>query len=324
MGAREPIPGIEAVRPDDQLLDAYSETVASTVEMARDAVVFISVQGKQQSGSGSGFVFTPDGYVLTNSHVVRGAMAVEVSRLDGTRTEAQLVGEDMDTDLAVLRIGASRFLPHLELGDSAKLRVGQIAIAIGSPLGFTHSVTSGIVSALGRSLRSASGRMMDNIIQTDAALNPGNSGGPLLDSRGRVMGVNTAIIRGAQALSFAVAVNSAKWVVPQLLAHGRVRRAFIGVSGATVPVSRRVSRFLGTEQGSAVRLSEVQPGSPAANGGLRVDDLVVGIDGFPVLSVDDLQRLLDASRIGKHCVVRVLRGAQQLYLNVVPVEGIRP
>jgi S1-C subfamily serine protease len=230
----------------------------------------------------------------------------------------------MDTDLAVLRIGASRFLPHLELGDSAKLRVGQIAIAIGSPLGFTHSVTSGIVSALGRSLRSASGRMMDNIIQTDAALNPGNSGGPLLDSRGRVMGVNTAIIRGAQALSFAVAVNSAKWVVPQLLAHGRVRRAFIGVSGATVPVSRRVSRFLGTEQGSAVRLSEVQPGSPAANGGLRVDDLVVGIDGFPVLSVDDLQRLLDASRIGKHCVVRVLRGAQQLYLNVVPVEGIRP
>jgi S1-C subfamily serine protease len=324
MGAREPIPGIETVRPDDQLLDAYSETVASTVEMARDAVVFISVQGKQQSGSGSGFVFTPDGYVLTNSHVVRGAMAVEVSRLDGTRTEAQLVGEDMDTDLAVLRIGASRFLPHLELGDSAKLRVGQIAIAIGSPLGFTHSVTSGIVSALGRSLRSASGRMMDNIIQTDAALNPGNSGGPLLDSRGRVMGVNTAIIRGAQALSFAVAVNSAKWVVPQLLAHGRVRRAFIGVSGATVPVSRRVSRFLGTEQGSAVRLSEVQPGSPAANGGLRVDDLVVGIDGFPVLSVDDLQRLLDASRIGKHCVVRVLRGAQQLYLNVVPVEGIRP
>jgi S1-C subfamily serine protease len=323
MGAREPIPGIENVQPDDELLDAYSETVASTVERARDAVVFIAARGPQQGGTGSGFVFTPDGYVLTNSHVVRGAATLEVSRPDGTRAEAQLIGDDVDTDLAVLRIGSSRFLPHLELGDSAKLRVGQIAIAIGSPLGFTHSVTSGIVSALGRSLRSASGRMMDNIIQTDAALNPGNSGGPLLDSRGRAIGVNTAIIRGAQALSFAVAINSAKWVVPQLLAHGRVRRAFIGLSGSTVPVSRRVSRFLGVEQGSAVLVSEVQPDSPAANGGLRTDDLLVGIDGFPARSVDDLQRLLDASRIGKHCVVRVLRGARQLYLNVVPQEIAR-
>ena len=323
MGAREPIPELLNEPHDAELLDAYSETVASTVARSQDAVVFIAVQGRQQSGSGSGFIFTPDGYVLTNSHVVHGATALEVSRPDGTRSEAQLVGDDPGTDLAVLRMGASRSLPHLELGDSSRLRVGQVAIAIGSPLGFTHSVTSGIVSALGRSLRSSTGRMMDNIIQTDAALNPGNSGGPLLDSRGRVIGVNTAIIRGAQSLCFAVAANSARWVVPQLLAQGRVRRAFIGLSGSTAPISRRVARFLGVEQASAIRVTEVQPGSPAAVGGLRADDLVVGIDGAPASSVDDLQRLLDGSRIAKQCVLRVLRGAQPLYLTVTPVEGAR-
>ncbi|HEY1392046.1 MAG TPA: trypsin-like peptidase domain-containing protein, partial [Methylibium sp.] len=203
------------------------------------------------------------------------------------------------------------------------LRVGQIAIAIGNPLGFTHTVTSGIVSALGRSLRSTAGRMIDNVIQTDAALNPGNSGGPLLDSRGRVIGVNTAIIPGAQAICFAVAVNSAKWVVTQLFTHGRVRRAYIGLSASTVPISRRVARFLEAEQGSAVRVLVVQPGSPAQIGGLRADDLIVGIDGAPARTVDDLQRLLDESRIGKQCVVRVLRGTQPLYLNVQPVESRR-
>jgi S1-C subfamily serine protease len=308
---------------DHELLDAYSETVAGTVEQVQDAVVYIAVDGgpRGRSGSGSGFIVTPDGYLLTNSHVVHGAARLAVLRPDGVRSEAELVGEDPDADLALLRIGASRMLPHLALGDSAKLRVGQIAIAIGSPLGFTHSVTSGIVSALGRSLRARSGRMMDNIIQTDAALNPGNSGGPLLDSRGHVIGVNTAMIPGAQAICFAVGVNTAKWVLPQLLAHGRVRRAFVGLSGSSVPLSRRVARFLGVEQSSAVRVSEVHPGSPAALAGLRADDLVLGIDGEPTRGVDDLQRLLDASRIGKPCVLRVLRGAQPLYLTVQPVEA---
>ncbi|GAA0740523.1 trypsin-like peptidase domain-containing protein [Ideonella azotifigens] len=321
MGAREQMTEAWDGRPDGDILDAYSETVAATVERARDAVVFVAVSGRQQQGSGSGFVFTPDGYVLTNSHVVRGAVALEVSRPDGTRGQAELVGDDPDSDLAVLRIGSSRFLPHLELGDSSKLRVGQVAIAIGSPLGFTHSVTSGIVSALGRTLRSATGRMMDNIVQTDAALNPGNSGGPLLDSHGRVIGVNTAIIRGAQSLSFAVAVNSAKWVVPQLLAQGRVRRAYIGLSGTTEPLSRRVARYLGVAHASAVRVSEVQPDSPAEAGGVKPDDLLLGIDGLPAATVDDLQRLLDGSRIGKVCVVRVLRGAESLFLHLVPAES---
>jgi len=224
----------------------------------------------------------------------------------------------------VLRIGASRALPHLELGDSSKLRVGQIAIAIGNPLGFSHTVTSGIVSALGRSLRAKSGRMIDNVIQTDAALNPGNSGGPLLDSRGRVIGVNTAIIPGAQAICFAVAVNSAQWVLPQLFAHGRVRRAYIGLSGSTVPLSRRAARMLSVDlQESCVRVSEVQPGSPAATAGLKSDDLIVGIDGAPARTVDDLHRLLDESRIGKLCVLRIVRGGQSLYLHVTPMEARR-
>ncbi|SFL90411.1 S1C family serine protease [Variovorax sp. OV329] len=312
---------------DAELLDAYSETVAGTVERVRDAVVAIAAHappGKGHGGTGSGFLFTPDGYLLTNSHVVHGAARLEVLRPDGTRSEAQLLGEDPDTDLAVLRIGASRALPHLELGDSARLRVGQIAIAIGNPLGFNHTVTSGIVSALGRSLRSKAGRMIDNVIQTDAALNPGNSGGPLLDSRGRVIGVNTAIIPGAQAICFAVAVNSAQWVLTQLFTHGRVRRAFIGLSGSTVPLSRRAARVLALEaQDSCVRVSDVQPNSPAATAGLKSDDMIVGIDGAPARTVDDLHRLLDESRIGKLCVLRIVRGGQALYLHVTPLEARR-
>ncbi|RZL89078.1 MAG: PDZ domain-containing protein [Variovorax sp.] len=329
MGARpdftdQPAP----TQPDDaELLDAYSETVASTVEQVQDAVVYIAAHkagGRgRQSGAGSGFLFTPDGYLLTNSHVVQGAASLEVVRPDGTRGQAQLIGDDPETDLAVLRIGASRALPHVMLGDSSRLRVGQVAIAIGNPLGFNHTVTSGIVSALGRSLRSSAGRMIDNVIQTDAALNPGNSGGPLLDTRGRVIGVNTAIIPGAQAICFAVAVNSAKWVVTQLFSHGRVRRAFIGLAGSTVPISRRVARVLEVDQESCVRVTEVRPDSPAATAGLKADDLIVGIDGAPARTVDDLQRLLDESRIGKLCVLRILRGAQPLYLSVTPVEARR-
>jgi S1-C subfamily serine protease len=197
-----------------------------------------------------------------------------------------------------------------------------VAIAIGNPLGFAHTVTAGVVSALGRSLRSNAGRMIDNVIQTDTALNPGNSGGPLLDTRARVIGVNTAIIPAAQSICFATAINSAKWVVGQLFAHGRVRRARLGLAGSTVPLSRRVARFLEVEQASAVRVSEVQAGSPAANGGLKAGDTVVGIDGTPVTSVDDLQRLLDESRIAKACVLRVLRGAQALFLHLTPIESL--
>ncbi|MFI5443715.1 S1C family serine protease [Polaromonas sp. UC242_47] len=318
-------PSSVAPAQDEELLDAYSEAVADTVERVQDSVVFIAAQAKRgpssRGGSGSGFLFTPDGYLLTNSHVVHGATTLEVTRSDGVKSTAELVGEDPDTDLAVLRIWSSRSLPHAQLGDSSRLRVGQVAIAIGNPLGFAHTVTAGVVSALGRSLRSNTGRMIDNVIQTDAALNPGNSGGPLLDTRAHVIGVNTAIILGAQSICFATAINSAKWVVGQLFAHGRVRRARLGLAGSTIPLSRRVARFLEVEQASAVRVSEVQVGSPATNGGLKVGDIVVGIDGIPVTNVDDLQRLLDESRIGTVCVFRVLRDTRAIFLPLTPIES---
>lgn len=312
---------------DGELLDTYSRVVADTVESVQESVVFIAAGrgGKRtgRSGTGSGFLFTPDGYLLTNSHVVHGADKLVITRADGTQTPADLVGEDPDSDLAVLRVGASRSLPHAELGVSAHLRVGQIAIAIGNPLGFAHSVTAGVVSALGRTLRSETGRLIQNVIQTDAALNPGNSGGPLLDTRARVMGVNTAIIAGAQAICFATAIDSAKWVISQLLAHGRVRRAYLGLSGSTVAISRRIARALEIDQASAVRVADVQDGSPAQQAGVQAGDLVVGIDGVPIRSVDDLQRLLDETRIGRTSVLRLLRGASPLYLQATPREQPR-
>jgi S1-C subfamily serine protease len=317
----------DALGGDAPLLDAYSEAVASTVEQVQEAVVFITAHSRHARGphgsTGSGFLFTPDGYVLTNSHVVHGADSIEVTLSDGVRTRADLIGEDPDTDLAVLRVGSSRALPHAQLGDSSRLRVGQIAIAIGNPYGYTHTVTAGVVSALGRTLRSMGGRLIHNVIQTDAAMNPGNSGGPLLDSRARVIGVNTAIIPGAQSICFATAIDSAKWVVTQLFAHGRVRRAYLGLAGSTVALPRRVARFLEVEQRSAVRVLEVQQGSPA-QGSLAAGDTIVGIDGVAVTTVDDLQRLLDDSRIGKTCVARVLRGARVVYLHIVPQESASP
>ena len=337
MGARElfvDLPGQGAASAQDasanraaadaDLLDAYSQAVTQSVEQVQDAVVFIAAQHPRgrggAAGTGSGFLFTPDGYLLTNSHVVHGATALHVTRADGTKSPAELVGEDPDTDLALLRIGASRALPHAAFGDSARLRVGQIAIAIGNPFGYAHSVTAGVVSALGRTLRSTTGRLIHDVIQTDAALNPGNSGGPLLDSRARVIGVNTAIIPGAQAICFATAIDSAKWVVTQLFAHGKVRRAFIGLSGTTVPLQRRVARFLEVDQTSALKVLDVQAGSPAQRAGLKADDTIIGIDGLPVTTVDELHRLLDHSRIAKACMLRVLRGAQALYLNIEPGE----
>ncbi|SAK62991.1 2-alkenal reductase [Caballeronia pedi] len=314
---------------DSALLDAYSRTVIGALERVQQAVVFISVERqvtdqrgarRQVGGTGSGFIFTPDGYLLTNSHVVHGATHIVVTLADGARFDADLVGDDPASDLAVLRIGSPEPLPHVELGNSGGLRVGQIAIAVGNPLGLAQTVTTGVVSALGRSLRSTSGRMIYDVIQTDAALNPGNSGGPLIDSAGRVIGVNTAIIAGAQAISFATAIDTAKWVIMQIFAYGRVRRAYIGVAGTTTPISRRVQRFFELASASGVHVMEIVKGSPAALGGLRTGDRIVAVDGVAVDSVDGLQRTLDASRIDRPVKIAVLRGSQKLDIEVTPVE----
>ena len=318
-----------SVLSDDALLDAYSRTVIGALERVQQAVVFISVEHRTpahpngrgaRGGTGSGFLFTPDGYLLTNSHVVHGAAQIRVTLADGSQFDADLVGDDPGSDLAVLRIGSAEPLPHVELGESGRLRVGQIAIAVGNPLGLQQTVTTGVVSALGRSLRSNSGRMIYDVIQTDAALNPGNSGGPLINSAGQVIGVNTAIIPGAQAICFATAIDTAKWVIMQIFAHGRVRRAYIGVAGTTTPLSRRVQRYFGLSSETGVRVMEIVKASPAALGGLRTDDTIVAIDALHVDGVDSLQRVLDASRIDRPVNVTVLRGAQQLELTLTPVE----
>ncbi|WP_330835947.1 S1C family serine protease [Piscinibacter sp.] len=328
--------------PDPFLLDAYSQAVSGVVERAGPSVAAVRVQGRPTDrdaalGSGSGFLFTPDGYLLTNSHVVRAgasdraaatARRHHVSLSDGRDFAARWVGDDPDTDLAVLYIdGVSQgMLASLPLGRSATLKRGEIAIAIGNPLGFEHTVTAGIVSALGRSMRAGTGRLIPDVIQTDAALNPGNSGGPLLNSRGEVIGVNTAIIRGAQSISFAVAIDIAAWVIPQLLQHGRVRRGYLGVAGMTASLDRRIVLALGLAQTHAVRVSAVEPDSPAARSGLHEGDWVVGIDGVVIDSVDRLHQTLDASRVHKDCVLKVLRGGvggQPLYLSVRPSEALK-
>jgi S1-C subfamily serine protease len=324
-----PAPGALAGGNDYALLDAYSRTVIGALERVKQAVVFISVDrsvpgeaGRRgmRGASGSGFLFTPDGYLLTNSHVVHGGAAVSVTLEDGSTHEASVVGDDPSTDLAVLRIGSMEPLPHAELGESAKLRVGQIAIAVGNPLGLAQSVTTGVVSALGRSLRSTSGRMIYDVIQTDAALNPGNSGGPLVNSAGQVIGVNTAIIPGAQAICFATAIDTAKWVIMQLFAYGRVRRAYIGVAGTAVPIARKMQRYFELESATGVRVIEVAKGSPAAEGGLRVDDTIIAIDGIAVDGVEAMQRLLDASRIDRVAEITALRLTRKLMLRLTPIE----
>ena len=315
--------------PDAFLLDAYSRTVSEVVERIGPSVAAVRVGG---SGAGSGFLFTPDGYLLSNSHVVRAGQpnlpkgqSFQVSLDDGREFSARFVGDDPDTDLGVLHIdGLSKgALTHAPLGRSAGLKRGEIAIAIGNPLGFEHTVTAGIVSALGRSMRAQSGRTIPDVIQTDAALNPGNSGGPLLNSRAEVIGVNTAIIRGAQAICFAVAIDTAAWVIPQLLQHGRVKRAHLGVGGSTVPLHRRVVLAYGLQQAQGVRVSSVEPGSPADRAGLREGDVIVGLDGIAVDSVDRLHQLLDAGRIQRDVALKLLRGTlspQPLFLVVRPVE----
>ena len=314
---------------DSFLLDAYSHTVSEVVERIGPSVAAVRVGG---SGAGSGFLFTPDGYLLSNSHVLRAGRSAlpkgqgfQVSLDDGRAFSARFVGDDPDTDLGVLHIdGLSKgTLTHAPLGRSAGLKRGEIAIAIGNPLGFEHTVTAGIVSALGRSMRAQSGRTIPDVIQTDAALNPGNSGGPLLNSRAEVIGVNTAIIRGAQAICFAVAIDTAAWVIPQLLQHGRVKRAHLGVSGATVPLHRRVVLAYGLTQAQGVRVSNIEKGSPAERAGVREGDVLIGLDGVAVDSVDRLHQLLDAGRIQREVALKLLRGTvspRPVFLIVRPVE----
>jgi S1-C subfamily serine protease len=257
---------------------------------------------------------------LTNSHVVHGSDEITVRLNDDTRFSADLVGSDPDSDLAVLRIGSPSALPYVEFGDSAALKVGQVAIAIGNPLGFSKTVTTGVISALGRTLRATSGRLMHDVIQTDAALNPGNSGGPLVDSKGRVIGVNTAMIPQAQAICFATGINTAKWVIGQLFAHGRVRRAYIGVSGATVPIATRVVRHFGLQNSTAVHVLELVPGSPAAVAGVEAGDRMLALDGVPVDGIDGLQRLLDSSWIGRECELQLLRRSSVIHVKIRPIE----
>jgi S1-C subfamily serine protease len=314
----------EPPQDDSPLLDAYSGAVIGALERVAPAVAFIEVQGSKgrrpSHGSGSGFLFTPDGYLLTNSHVVHGADRITARLNDDTRCSADIVGNDPDSDLAVLRIGSPSALPYVEFGDSSRVRVGQVAIAIGNPLGYSKTVTTGVISALGRTLRATSGRLMHDVIQTDAALNPGNSGGPLVDSKGRVIGVNTAMIPQAQAICFATGINTAKWVIGQLFAHGRVRRAYIGVSGATVPIATRVVRHFGLTNRSAVHVLEIVPTSPAARAGVEVGDRLIAIDDAPINGIDDLQRLLDSTWIGRDCELTVLRRSSVMKLNLRPIE----
>jgi len=321
---------------DAFLLDAYSRTVSEVVDRVGPSVAAVRVDNASEgAGAGSGFLFTPDGYLLSNSHVVRAGRAAlpqprphySVSLDDGRQFDARLVGDDPDTDLAVLHIDglSNGRLQHAPLGSAIGLKRGEIAIAIGNPLGFEHTVTSGIVSALGRSMRTTGGRLIPDVIQTDAALNPGNSGGPLLNARGDVIGVNTAIIRGAQAICFAVAIDTAGWVIPQLLQHGQVKRAHLGVGGSTAPLHRRVVLAHGLAQASGVRVTQVERGSPADVAGVRSGDVLVGLDGVDIDSIDKMHQTLDAGRIGKRCMLKLLRGTlspQPLYLAVQPVQRL--
>ena len=314
---------------DSALLDAYSNAVISASEKISPSVVKIDVaqagrsrfgEPRERQGGGSGFVFTPDGLILTNSHVVHGATRIQVSFSDGHRFPAHTIGDDPATDLAVIRIDAPQIVAA-PLGDSQKLRVGQLAIAIGNPYGFQYTVTAGVVSALGRSLRSYSGRLIDDVIQTDASLNPGNSGGPLVTSDGRVVGVNTATIMGAQGLCFAIGINTAKFVAGRLLRDGRIRRAYIGVEAQTAPLHRRLVRFYDLLQESGVIVSAVTPGSPAQRAGLREGDVIVALDGKAVAGVDDLHRLLTDAHVGVSSSLTVLRWTEKLELQVMPQEA---
>jgi S1-C subfamily serine protease len=323
---------------DADLLDSYSQAVTAAVERVSPSVVNVEVhqmrrpsgartrsderagEPRERRGGGSGFVFTPDGLILTNSHVVHDATRIEVTLADGRHAPAHTIGDDPATDLAVIRIDASG-LQAVPLGDSQRLRPGQMAIAIGNPYGFQSTVTAGVISALGRSLRSYSGRLIEDVVQTDAALNPGNSGGPLVDSRGQVIGVNTATILPAQGICFAIGINTAKFVASRLLRDGRIRRSYIGVSAQTVPIHRRVVRFYGLARETGALVVGIEERSPARTAGLREGDVIVALDEQPVAGVDDLHRLLTDAQVGVRCSLTIVRHTERLTLPIFPEEA---
>ena len=326
-GASQPVRD-ETRLEDSELLDAYSRTVISAVARVAPAVVNIDVKQpvgarrgeREVSGNGSGFVITPDGFILTNSHVVHDASAITVNLQDGREYAARVTGDDPDTDLAVIRIDAPQ-LAHVRMADSENLRVGQLVIAIGNPLGFEASVTAGVISALGRSMHAQSGRLIDNIIQTDAALNPGNSGGPLVNSAGEVVGVNTAMIRPAQGICFAIASNTAKFVAGWLIKDGKIRRSYIGVAGQNVVIHRRIVRFYGLPLETAVLVVSVEKNSPAERAGLHQGDLIVAFNGQPVGTVHHLHKVLVGEQINVSASLTIIRHTEKLDLPILPTES---
>jgi S1-C subfamily serine protease len=321
----------DTISADDQaLLDSYSQAVIDVVDRVGPAVVRLAVRngdparpGQSRGGSGSGVIVAPDGLILTNSHVAGAASRIEVTTAYGQDLHARLVGDDPDTDLALIRIDEPATLPSARLGDSKRLKRGQLVIAIGNPLGFESTVTTGVVSALGRSLRSRNGRLIDDVIQTDAALNPGNSGGPLVSSRGEVVGINTAVIMGAQGICFAVAANTASFVLGELVRHGRVRRAFIGIAAQQTAIPPLRRRAAGLAQDRAVMISTVEPDSAAERAGLRPGDIIVALDGVTIAGADDLVRALTGDKIGRSVAFDVLRGTERLTVAAVPRERRR-
>src|SRR5437660_856774 len=318
---------------DDDAMDAYSRAVITAADKVSPSVVYIEVEHpirsrrpnaprtpQERRGSGSGFIFTPDGFILTNSHVVHGAKKIEVTLSDGHKHLADLIGDDPDTDLAVIRINAPNLFPA-QLGEAQKIRVGQLVVAIGNPYGFQYSVTAGVVSALGRSLRAQSGRLMDAVIQTDAALNPGNSGGPLVHSRGEVIGVNTAMILPAQGICFATSIYTANFVASRLVRDGKVNRSYIGLAGQNVPLPRRIVRYYNLAVESGIFVISFENDSPARKGGVREGDTIIGFDDRPIAGIDDLHKLLTEERIGKKSLLTVVRGVDKLTIEVTPEES---
>lgn len=317
---------------DDELLDAYSRAVIAAAEKVNPSVVFIQVQQNKEQrkgdrrmprearGSGSGFIFTPDGLILTNSHVVHGANRIQVTLSEGATYEADLIGDDPDSDLAVIRINAPNLVPA-QLGDAQKIRVGQLVIAIGNPYGFQYTVTAGVVSALGRSLRAQSGRLMDSVIQTDAALNPGSSGGPLVNSRGEVIGVNTAMILPAQGICFATSIDTAKFVASRLIRDGKVSRSYLGFAGQNVPLPRRIVRYYQLPVESGILVVSYDGDSPAKQAGVIEGDIIIGFENHPISGIDELHRLLTEKLIGQRASLDIIRRTERLTLEVVPRES---
>ena len=328
IAAQSPLSGTVSLPDDRELLDAYSRAVTSAVERVGPAVVHIAVRqraaqnsqraSRESQGSGSGFVFTPDGFVLTNSHVVNSASEIVVTFPDTETCHATLIGDDPDSDLAVLRVDVPGQLPFAALGSRQPLAVGQVAIAIGNPLGFQHTVTAGVVSALGRSMRSRTGRLIDNVIQTDAALNPGNSGGPLISSRAEVIGVNTATIMGAQGICFAIGADTAQFVAVRLIRHGKIERSYIGVAGQDVPIHTRIVRHYSLPITTGAMVISVESGSPAQIAGLRERDVILGFGTRRVAGVDDLHRLLTEAAPGEIVNFKVLRGTELMTIAITP------